>query len=83
MPHHSSNSSGPGSGLHQRRVRRMLLVSSVITLLVSLGWGLFFGWRGDWLIVASDLFLCLLAIFSGRLRRPRASFFSRVHAARI
>ena len=67
MPHHSSNSPGPGSGLHQRRVRRMLLVSSAITLLVSLGWGLLFGWRGDWLIVASDLFLCLLAIHGGRL----------------
>ena len=67
MPHHPSNSPGPGSGLHQRRVRRMLLVSSAITLLVSLGWGLLFGWRGDWLIVASDLFLCLLAIHGGRL----------------
>ena len=67
MPHHSSNSPGPGSGLHQRRVRRMLLVSSAIILLASLGWGLLFGWRGDWLIVASDLFLCLLAIHGGHL----------------
>ena len=67
MPRHSSDGLDSGSALHQRRVRRMLLVSSAIILLVSLGWGFFFGWRGDWLIVASDVFLCLLAIHGGRL----------------
>ncbi len=67
MSRHSSDSLDPGSGLHQRRVRRMLQVSSLMTLLMSLGWGLFFAWRGDWPIVASDAFLCLLAIHGGRL----------------
>ena len=67
MPLYSSDGLDSGSELHQRRVRRMLLVSSAITLLVSVGWGLFFGLRGDWLIVASDVFLCLLAIHGGRL----------------
>lgn len=71
MPSHASDSSEQ----HQRRVRRMLLASSAIILLVSGGWGLFFGLRGDWLIVASDVFLCLLALHGshiaqqGQLRR--------------
>ena len=69
MPRHSSDSPGSGSELHQRRVRRMLLASSAVTLLLSLGWGLFFAWRCDWLIVATDAFLCLLALRGGRLAR--------------
>ncbi len=59
----------PASELHQWRVRRMLLASSAAIVLVSLGWGLFFAWHGDWLIVASDVLLCLLALHGGRLAR--------------
>jgi EAL domain-containing protein (putative c-di-GMP-specific phosphodiesterase class I) len=47
----------------------MLLASSAVIVLVSLGWALFFAWSGDWLIVASDVLLCLLALHRGRLAR--------------
>ena len=55
------------ASLHHRRVRRMLLVSSATLWLASLAWALFFGWRGDWVIVVSDGFLGLLGLYGGQL----------------
>jgi hypothetical protein len=40
---------------HQRRVRRMLQLCSGIAGFGGLGWALFFGVRGDWLVVAIEL----------------------------
>ena len=69
MSRHAAQRPDAGSEQHQRRVRGMLLASSGVTLLLSLGWALFFAWRGDWLIVCSDAFLCLLALHGARLVR--------------
>jgi diguanylate cyclase len=46
--------------MHQRRVRRMLLVASAVAVLVSLGWGAVFIARGSWVIVGFDGIVALL-----------------------
>ena len=48
--------------IEQRRGRRVLLLSSLLVLLIGLGWCLFFAWRGDWVIVALTLVLALAAL---------------------
>ncbi len=48
--------------MEQRRARRVLLLSSLLVLLLGLGWCLFFAWRGDWAVVAFALVLVLAAL---------------------
>ncbi len=48
--------------IEQRRGRRVLLLSSLLVLLIGLGWCLFFAWRGDWVLVALSLVLALAAL---------------------
>ena len=48
-------------GMHQRRVRRILLLGSGFIAATSLCWGVFFCMRGIWILAASDLVAILLA----------------------
>jgi EAL domain-containing protein (putative c-di-GMP-specific phosphodiesterase class I) len=52
--------------MHQRRVRRMLLLGSAVTAGVSLFWGLFFLLRAEWVMVSLDLLAIAIAVTSAR-----------------
>jgi EAL domain-containing protein (putative c-di-GMP-specific phosphodiesterase class I) len=53
--------------MHQRRVRRMLLLGSAIIGATCLLWGSFFALRGDWFIVAIDVATLGLAVVTASL----------------
>jgi hypothetical protein len=57
----------PGAAMHQRRVRRMLLLGSAIIGATCLLWGIFFALRGNWLIVAIDVATLGLAAVTASL----------------
>jgi EAL domain-containing protein (putative c-di-GMP-specific phosphodiesterase class I) len=46
--------------MHQRRVQRMLFVSSAVAIVVGVGWGLVFAVRGIWFVVAFDIAITAL-----------------------
>jgi EAL domain-containing protein (putative c-di-GMP-specific phosphodiesterase class I) len=55
--------------MHERRVRRMLLLGSGIAIAVSVGWGVFFLLRGSWVVVGLDAFTALLGCSIAHLTR--------------
>lgn len=63
---------------HRRRRRafHLLLATGSIMVLVGLGWGVFFAWRGEWAVAAMELAMAALGagvIVMARLHRPRAA----------
>lgn len=56
-------------GMHERRVRRMLLLGNGITAATSIFWGVFFALRGNWFTVGLDLIAVAMATTSVLLMR--------------
>jgi EAL domain-containing protein (putative c-di-GMP-specific phosphodiesterase class I) len=52
------------SGTHRRRVQWMLWMGGSLMVLLGLVWGIFFGFRGDWAIVAMDGALVLCGVLA-------------------
>jgi hypothetical protein len=65
------------SGTHRRRVQWMLWMGGSLMVLIGLVWGIFFGFRGDWVIVAMDgaMVLCgvLVLVLTQRAQTRSAS----------
>lgn len=69
--------------MHERRVRRMLLLCSGIAVAVSVGWGLFFALIGhNWFVVGLDAVTAALGALTARLTwRGRTQAASRLLVA--
>ena len=48
--------------VEQRRARRGLLLSSLMVLMIGVGWALFFAWRGEWKVFALDVVIMLAVL---------------------
>ena len=57
--------------IEQRRVQRMRVFTCVIMATLAFGWSCFFAWTGQWLIVASLLFLMCSAVATFLLLQGR------------
>ncbi len=70
---------GPGDAPEGRRRRRafyLLLATGTIMLVLGLAWGVFFAWRGAWVVTAAEGMLASLGIaviVTARLGRVRAA----------
>ncbi|CAN5278942.1 EAL domain-containing protein [soil metagenome] len=67
IPAHASRASR--GTMHQRRMRRLLLLCSAIVAMDSVGWAIFFGLRDTWSIVAIDTMTFILAGVTAALVR--------------
>ena len=68
----------PPSQLHQRRVRMMLWIASILMVSIGIGWASFFAQRGVWVIVAVEMCMAILGVVVAcltQLRRTRLAFF--------
>ncbi|CAN5665185.1 EAL domain-containing protein [soil metagenome] len=87
MPKTPAPAGGASRGaMHQRRVRRLLLVCSAIVAADSVGWGIFFGLRGTWSTVAIDIAMLVVAgatvalVRAGRLRNASRLLIAVLYA---
>ena len=68
----------PPGQLHQRRVRMMLWVASILMVGIGIGWSVFFALRGVWIIVAVEVCMVVLGAVVAWLtqrHRTRLAFF--------
>jgi len=71
--------------MHQRRVRRLLLVASTMVGVTSFGWGLIFASRGHLFTAVFDAFTCLVCLLTaamtqrGQLRPASALLIATIY----